>query len=411
MTNAQLAAVRRLALRRARRPGGRGAFTLIELLVAIALMTILTGSVVFIFIQSQKIFLTVDARVQVYQYARYAFDQMERDLANVVRSSDMEFFDDIPSLPGGRIGRFDVGEEIPMRRSEDSIYNHSFTLRQPRTYTTVTDGQQYRHDSLYFKTVTAIGGQTAAALVEYAMVDTDKERPKLVKRLWRVTGIDTSNPTRPRYMINGRPGDQAEPVIQDLCLYTVEARFELFVRNRRRGHVGDFYDCATLITPPTTGAMLEAMRNDSTTPGDLALQTYYDHAHDQSRSQPDMGLLDPAENGLFRTETFFSFPMLREGDRIYLWGSGMPKDYTVEKFCRPDGKPFKTTDPIGDLRIKFKEPIDWPTPPGGGPPTAAMRVFWDCSFLPSALRAAVKIKDSKSLENRSVQRVFKVLAN
>ncbi|MEJ2289731.1 MAG: hypothetical protein P8Y02_14040 [Deinococcales bacterium] len=34
------------------------------------------GGVVFIFINAQQIFLRVDARVQVYQYARYAFDQM-----------------------------------------------------------------------------------------------------------------------------------------------------------------------------------------------------------------------------------------------------------------------------------------------------------------------------------------------
>ena len=142
-----------------------------------------------IFIQSQKIFLTVDARVQVYQYARYAFDQMERDLANVVRSSDMEFFDDIPSLPGGRSGRCDPGEEIAIRSPEDSaLYNHSFTLRQPKLFTAVTDGVQYRHDSIYFKTVTSIGGQTAAALVHWQRgnprgleLNWAKARPKLTQ--------------------------------------------------------------------------------------------------------------------------------------------------------------------------------------------------------------------------------------
>jgi prepilin-type N-terminal cleavage/methylation domain-containing protein len=388
-------------------------FTLIELLVAIALMTILTGSVVFIFIQSQKIFLTVDARVQVYQYARYAFDQMERDLANVVRSSDMEFFDDIPALPGGRPGRYDMGEEIPIRGTEDNagLYNHSFTLRQPRLYTALTDQLQYRHDSIYFKTVTSIGGQTVAALVEYVMVDTDKERPKLVKRVWRVTGLDSSNPGRPKYQINGSPGDQATPITQDLCLYTVEARFELFVRNRRKGHVGDYYDCNTLVNPPTSPPpIIESFKNDAQQPGDTAMQTYFHHYHDASRAQPDLGILDPAEGGLFRTEYNFTFPMLKEGDRIYIYGGGMPKDYTIEKYCRPDGTVFKATDPVTDLRIKFKEPIDWPVPPGGGPPST-MRVNWDASFLPPALRASLKIKDSKSLENRSVQRVFKILSN
>src|SRR4051812_8260346 len=73
----------------------RSGLTLIELLVAMALMTVLTGTIVFIFTQAQTIFTQVDAKVQVYQYARSAFDQMERDLANVVQTSDMDFYQDV----------------------------------------------------------------------------------------------------------------------------------------------------------------------------------------------------------------------------------------------------------------------------------------------------------------------------
>jgi prepilin-type N-terminal cleavage/methylation domain-containing protein len=397
---------------------GRSAFTLIELLVAMALMTILTGSVVFIFMQSQKIFLTVDARVQVYQYARYAFDQMERDLANVIRSSDMEFYDDIPSLPGGRIGRFDQGEEIPIRRAEDSdaFYNHALTLRQPRLYTGVNDQVQYRHDSIYFKTVTVAGNTTAAALVEYAMVDVDRERPKLVKKTWRVTGIDTTNPTRLRYQINDSRGDQAQPIVQDLCLYTVEARFELFLRNKRRGTTGEYYSCEQMITPPTPNAPFEAYKNDAVLPGDLSVATYYHPGHNVVRTQPDLGILDPSEGGpnkggLFHTEDYFTFPMLAEGDRIYVWGSGSPREYTIEKFCKADGSAWSpVTDTASELRIKFKEPIDWPTT-GGVPTTSQVRVSWDAAYLPPALRATLRIKDGKSFETRSIQRVFKILAN
>lgn len=402
----------------ASRPHRRGAFTLIELLVAMALMTILTGSVVFIFTQSQKIFLTVDAKVQVYQYARYAFDLMERDLANVIRSSDMEFYDDIPSLPGGRIGRFDSGEEIPIRRAEDSdaFYNHSFTIRQPKLYKGITDQVDYRHDSIYFKTVTVVGNNTAAALVEYSMVDVDRERPKLVKKTWRVTGVDATNPTRLRYQINDTRGDQAQPIIQDLCLYTVEARFELLLRNKRKGSTGEYYDCSQMITPPTPNPPFEAYKNDALLPGDLATATYYHMGHNVARTQPDMGVLDPSEGGpngggLFHTEDFFTFPMLTEGDRIYVWGSGSPRDYTIEKFCKPDGtawNPF--TDQPSTLRLKFKEPIDWPSS-GGVPTTSAVRVQWDAAYLPPALRATLRIKDGKSFETRSVQRVFKILAN
>jgi prepilin-type N-terminal cleavage/methylation domain-containing protein len=396
-----------------RRPG----FTLVELMVAMALMMILTGSVVFIFIQAQKIFATVDARVQVYQYARYAFDQMERDLANVLRSSDMEFYNDKPP-PDGRQGRYDPGEEIPISHAEDNdaIYNHSFTLREPDLYTGV-DQEKHRHDSIYFKTVTSAGGDTSAALVEYALVDLDKERPKLVKRVWKVTSVDTSTPTRPKYQINGSVNpspDQALPVKQDLCLYTIDARFELFVRNRRLDQAPDFYDCERLIAPlqyaPSNRQPFEPIRNDWAAP-DRMIQTYYDSRHDQSRFQPDMGVFEPNERGLFHTQAYFSFPMLKEGDHLYLFGGGMviPKEYTIDAFVKPDGSAWLPSDQPTDMRIKFKEnPPDWPT---GTPTTQPLLVDWDSSWLPPALRVTLWIKDAKSLQTRSVQRVFKILSS
>lgn len=392
----------------------RVGFTLVELMVAMALMMILTGSVVFIFIQAQKIFSTVDARVQVYQYARYAFDQMERDFANVVKSYDMEFYDDLPP-PGGRQGRFDPGEEIPISGARDNagIYNHSFTMRQPEEYTGA-DGERYRNDSVYFKTVTVANGQTSAALIEYVLIDTERERPKLVKRLWSVTGVDATAPTRPKYQINGATGNLAQPLVQDLCLYTIDARFELFVRNRRLHQVGHFYDARTLVTPPRLNPgnrqPFEPVRNDWQGP-DFMIQTYYDARHDQTSIQPDVGLFDPNENRLFRTRQHFSFPMLKEGDRIYMWGANMPipREYTIDSFRKPDGTPWTPEDPLNAMRIKFKEPPpDWPQ---AVPPTQPLEVNWDTSWLPPAVRVTLRIKDAKSLETRSVQRVFKVLTN
>jgi prepilin-type N-terminal cleavage/methylation domain-containing protein len=390
----------------------RAAFTLIELMVAMALMMILTGSVVFIFIQAQKIFSTVDARVQVYQYSRYAFDQMERDLANVIKSSDMEFFNDNPP-PNGRIGRYDSGEEIPISGAEDnpSIYNHGFTLRQPELYNNV-DGNRYRKDSVFFKTVTVAAGQTAAALVEYALIDTDKERPKLVKRLWRVTGVDSANPTRPKYQVG--------VTTQDLCLYTIDARFELFARNRRLDQVGQFWEAQQLVAPPrlppTNREPFEATRNDWLAP-DFMMQCYYDTRHDVSRPTPDQGVFEPGEGGLFHTEAYFTFPMLREGDHLYIYGGGLaiPKEYTIESFVKVDGSvpagysPFLPTDPLNALRIKFKEGApEWPT---GVPTSQPLRVDWDTAWIPPALRVTLRIKDAKSLQTRSVQRVFKILSN
>jgi prepilin-type N-terminal cleavage/methylation domain-containing protein len=394
----------------ARRPG----FTLVELMVAMALMMILTGSVVFIFTQAQKIFSKVDASVQVYQYARYAFDQMERDLANVIPSSDMEFYDDQPP-PGGRVGRYDPGEELPLGgREGNALYHHSFTLRQPAPYTGA-DGLQHRYDSIYFKTVTVSSGKTSAALVEYALDDVDKERPKLIKRTWRVTGLDPSSPTRPKLQVNGAAGKSAKPVEQDLCLYTVDVRFEAFVRNRRQDQVGHFHECETLVDKlprmsPGGALPFEKLRNDLAPP-DYSLQTYYDVRHDRDALQPDLGVFDPAENYLFRTQKNFSFPMLREGDRIYCWGGALavPKEYTIDSFRKPDGTPWTAADPPEQLRIKFKEAP--PEPPSGAPAGAPLECEWDTSWLPPAVRVTLRIKDAKSLQTRSVQRVFKILAN
>ncbi len=396
-------------------------FTLVELLVAIALSTILTGSVVFIFIQAQEIFISVDAKVQVYQYARYAFDRMERDLANVVRSRDMEFFNDA-APPSGIKGRYDQGEELPIRGTAntdanelggDDIYNHAFTVRSPKDYTGV-DGIDRRWDSVYFKTVTVIGGQTQAALIEYAMVDTDKPRPKMQRRLWRVTGVDAANPLAPRYEINGPLGGQPER--QDLCLYCIDVRFEVFVKNLRRSDAGDYYDARELVTPPRVRRVygddfvFPSHRNDWNG-GHCLVQTYYDVRHDNNRMQPDLGVFEPGENGLFHTQGNFTFPQLKEGDTLFMWGGTQgfkAKPYTIKKFLKVGGAdPVAWTPdaPAAEFRIQFEEPIE------GALPGQQLTVNYAAGWVPSALRATVVIKDSKSLENRSVSRVFKIQSN
>ena len=402
-------------------------FTLVELMVAVALMVILTGSVVFIFARSQEIFLKVDARVQVYQYARYAFDQMERDLANVVKTHNMEFFDDLPD-PALIKGRYDnINEQIPIRGKDNpDTYHYAFTARQHQPYPSITDDQiRYRWDSIYFKTVTVVAGETHPVLVEYALIDRLQQRPRLVKRLWQVTGVDASNPFRPRHKINGvkHPG----PVQQDLALYAVDSRFELFVRNRRWQDVGDFYTVEELITPPrvpTSGGNTrqpfpphQDNFSDVTVPpsspygGSKMIMCYYDQDHDKRVGvQPDLGVFewstDAKLKGLFKTKRNFTFPMLREGSIMSISGGGLvAKDYTVKAFVKPDGTPFEPGDPPSSFRIKFEEDLEWPQ----GQQNQDLEVRYMTSWLPPAVRVSLKIKDSKSQEVRSVQRVFKLL--
>jgi type II secretory pathway pseudopilin PulG len=409
-------------------PPRRSGFTFVELLVAMTLMMILTGSVVFIFMQAQEIFLAVDARVQVYQYARYAFDQMERDLANVVHSQDMEFFNDQTGAAAGAVGHFDPGEEIPIRGTDnrigdqlngDGIYNRSFTLRQPEPYQDA-DQRLHRRDSVYFKTVTVIDGKTQSALVEYALVDPDKERPRMVKRLWRVTGVDTSNPFAHRLEING--DDQAMPIEQDLCLYAMDTKFEVFVKNRRRNDPGAYYEASQLIDPPRSvrpgnPRVFEAMPNSrGWGGGNIMIQTFYDENWKGGINE-DFGILEPGTDSLpvlFHTTApnYFTFPMLKEGDTIFLRDARpgtQPKikaqEYTIKAFVRANTDPplpWDPTLPKEALRIQFEEKIDI---------SQDVTCNYMATWIPSALRVTLRIKDAKSRENRTVSRVFKIFTN
>jgi prepilin-type N-terminal cleavage/methylation domain-containing protein len=404
----------------------RRAFTLVELLVAVALMTILTGSVVFIFLQAQRIFIRVDAKVQVYQYARYAFDQMERDLANVVCSRNMEFFNDEGAPTGIPFLYDNPNEQIPIRGTANldgdpmngnDIYNYGFTLRQPTPYVDLK-GDPRRRDSIYFKTVTSVGGQTCSALVEYALVDTDKVRPRLLKRLWRVTGVDNSG-LAPRYEVNG---GQAMPLEQNLCLYAVECRFEIFVINRRRSDAGDFYECSELVEPPrvpdNSREVFPSHRNYWRGRHRM-VQGYYDHTHARGQvgSRDDSGLFKKGEEGLFKTEQDFVFPMLREGDRIFLYlrTGNLPKrqDYTIKAFLQAGTRePWDPNMDKRDFRIEFEEKLEFKKSSASTlVPAEDVKVLYATPWVPPAVRVTLRVKDAKSLQLRSVSRTFKIMGN
>jgi prepilin-type N-terminal cleavage/methylation domain-containing protein len=421
--------------------GARRAFTLVELMVAMALMTILTGSVVFIFMQAQEIFKNMSARVAVYQYARYAFDQMERDFANVVQTRDMEFFNDQPNNPRGRRGHYDafLNEHIPIRDTGnrhgdpingDGTYNYAFTLRQPQPYTDA-DQRQHRWDSVYFKTVTVINQKTTSALIEYSIADSNRTRPKLVKKLWRVTSIDNTDPFAPRLKIND--SDQALPQVQDLCLYATDAKFEVFVKNNRRNDPGDYYDAEQLINPPRRAyqglgspPVFQKHRNSTGWAApNFMVQTYYNERWN-GLPQSDLGLLEPAANGLptlFHTPGNFGFAMLSEGDKIYLEDADTQqsgtasidnKEYTIKAFVIAGTNPLEPwtpTQPLQKLRIQFEETIDVSPPQGVTIPAQGLSVRWTAAWTPPALRATLRIKDEKSLELRTVSRIFKILSN
>jgi hypothetical protein len=123
---------------------------------------------------------------------------------------------------------------------------------------------------------------------------------------------------------------------------------------------------------------------------------------------PDLGVFEPVDEGLFKTQANFPFPMLREGDRIWISGGGMQaKEYTIKAFVKPDRTAWQEGDNRSDLRIEFEENIEWP----GSMKGQTLNVRYKASWLPPALRMTLRIKDSKSLETRTVERVFKILTS
>jgi type II secretory pathway pseudopilin PulG len=424
------------------RRGPTAGITLIELMVAMALMTVLTGTIIFIFSQAQTIYGLVDAKVKVYQYARTALDVMERDLANVVNSADMDFFQDGAS--GTKNGHYDKTEElgngVGLDQTEEKrlslfapVFHYAFTLRQPKYYTNPKfndNNRPHAHDSIYFKTITQAQGNTVSAIVEYALVDwKDRERPKLQKRMWIITGTD---PGTNKVIVNGPPigtnTSQTTPVEQDLCLYVTDVQFSIFVKNNRLGAVqsdrftpGTFYTAQQLVdakTDPVTsvppfpphrnfwnGAQFKPEGSD-----DYMVQCYYDPSHDGKGN--DFGVFEQKENGLFHTQSFFDFPMLGPGDKIFIFDAPQPpgtpllpaglqtNDYTVKGWREVLGQPQK--------RIEFVERI---TTSGTGFPASGLVCAYRASWLPPAVRVKLRIKDERAKEIRTISRTFKVLAS
>ena len=70
----------------------RSAFTLIELIVAIALASILILVTAMIFKQASSAFSQSDARSEVYQNVRAAFDTIKRDVSGATLNTNREWF-------------------------------------------------------------------------------------------------------------------------------------------------------------------------------------------------------------------------------------------------------------------------------------------------------------------------------
>src|SRR3990167_4334321 len=67
-------------------------FTLVELLIVIALMAILWGVAYTVFYQSKRVFSLSDNKLEMYQYARIAIDEISRDLKGATLKDNVDYF-------------------------------------------------------------------------------------------------------------------------------------------------------------------------------------------------------------------------------------------------------------------------------------------------------------------------------
>ena len=70
----------------------QSSFTLLELLIVIALMTILWGVAYTVFYQSKRVFSLSDNKLETYQYARIAMDEISRDLKGATLKDNVDYF-------------------------------------------------------------------------------------------------------------------------------------------------------------------------------------------------------------------------------------------------------------------------------------------------------------------------------
>src|SRR3972149_8145136 len=66
-------------------------FTLVELLIVIALMAILWGVAYTMFYQSKKVFSLSNNKLEMYQYARIAMDEISRDLKGATLKDNVDY--------------------------------------------------------------------------------------------------------------------------------------------------------------------------------------------------------------------------------------------------------------------------------------------------------------------------------
>lgn len=396
------------ALSSGTRPPRSAGLTLVELMIAIALMLIMTLQLQIIFSRGRQLFLGADAMAQVYSNARAALDQIERDIANAVKSDQMEFYNDNRSVPLG-LGHYNQGEMngTVSGRFLPGRYINSFCVKQPKDYTPKDQnkvGGPYRNDALYFRTFTTVNGEAREALVEYRLwlgADPNNARPRPI--LQRVVTSARQDPgTGNPIFQNGYPVlEQQDP--QDVCYYVQEFKVDMFIRDRRKRTVGRFYS-------PKEAIQRAATADDAFPPGMKNLLSGENFAVQCLEGGDD---IDPLavmqkDDRKLHLKNGDRVARLKPGDKMYIVTRqiGMTRrDFganylTIKDIVMPSAQ---------ETVISFEEDDIIKSELGGSTMPPFIDVAYRAAWLPQAIRIQMKIKDTRSQEIRTISRIFQLL--
>ncbi|MBI4575388.1 MAG: prepilin-type N-terminal cleavage/methylation domain-containing protein [Planctomycetes bacterium] len=346
-------------------------FTLVELLVSVALMVILIGSVTFVFVQAQNIYSQTGSNIQVDLNARTVMDIMARDLSNVVKSHEMEFYEDTDSS-----GHFDNADTRLAGQSMGPLgdtYHHALMVRWGKY--TDPDGRERRADTVYFKTVqpvaTMVDGKEeqleAEVLVRYELDHAaNPDFPVLRRRSQWAEGPGASG----KLTITDGEADADSEVSESICEWVVDFAVEVMV-------------------PEPGSASYRPTNMDLSSisaGGNPVFHSYH------PSSGPAGGTLVP-EKGEFKVEQGDTEALVLKGvasgDPCYLYTSGGKGQALTIKSIQTRG---------GGTVLTFIEPLT----------LTDTNLVYRVGFLPPSLRVSLSLKDEQQTQERTIRREFRL---
>ncbi|MBI4577904.1 MAG: prepilin-type N-terminal cleavage/methylation domain-containing protein [Planctomycetes bacterium] len=358
-----------------------GGFSLVELLVSVALLVILLGSATYVFMQSQEIHARTVSQMEVDRTARAILDNLDRDLTNVVKTHEMEFFTDAGPNPSGHYEDGEVklaGQTLgPLGAA---VYHHALTLKYGRY--TDPEGVARRSDVLYFKTVQPVlrdvgGGD--------ALVDSE------VLVAW---SLDTGNPEYPvlrrqsQWMERTSSGAASVSAVENEPVGEWVTAFEVqvleptpnVVSGDARGTSGPLVYRALALSEVATSPAFQACHPGAGSPPPTATGDLF-----RDRELLNCRTGDAAAKML---------KGVNPGDPFYMFQAGADTGQQLT---------IKAIANRASAQLTFIEPITL-SDPAGDPDNYRTRA----GYLPPALRVVLHLRDERSTQDQTVTREFRL---